>query len=351
MALNVRLKKTFSEFTLDVNFVCTQPITGILGASGSGKTMSLKGIAGIEKPDEGQIILNDTVLFDSEKKTNKAVRERKIGYLFQDYALFPNMTVMENIGFGLHKMKKEERNEKIAKMIFQLELSGLEGRYPSQLSGGQKQRVALGRALILDPELLLLDEPFSALDTYLRHQMLEQLKKSLSWYKGTTIFVTHNMREAYRLCDDIIVIEKGGVEAFGDKKTIFSKPPTLKVAQLTGCKNFSKAKKLGSHLVKALDWNVDLRVDDVVPDGIEYVGIRDQYLTLGDRIEDHNMVTLYPIDEVENPFDVSIYLSTQENKALGYDFHWEMSKSFWDNIRQASVPWHVYFNPKDLIII
>ena len=294
MALEVRLKKKFKDFTLDVDFICKEKITGILGASGSGKTMTLKGISGIEKPDEGQVVLNDTILFDSNKKINTRVRERKIGYLFQDYALFPNMTVMENIGFGLHKMLKEERHESIAKMIYQLELSGLENRFPSQLSGGQKQRVALGRALVLNPELLLLDEPFSALDSYLRHQMLEQLRESLSWYKGYTIFVTHNMREAYRLCNDIIVVEKGKVEAFGDKETIFKRPPTLKTGQLTGCKNFSQCKKLGEHEILALNWGINLKTEDSVPDGVTHVGIQDQYLRFAKDNEVENRVTLFP---------------------------------------------------------
>ena len=350
MALKVKLKKKFKDFTLDVDFICKEKITGILGASGSGKTMTLKGLSGIEKPDEGKVVLNETILFDSNKKINRLVRERKIGYLFQDYALFPNMTVMENIGFGLHKMLKEERNEAIAKMIYKLELSGLENRFPSQLSGGQKQRVALGRALVLNPELLLLDEPFSALDSYLRHQMLEQLRESLSWYKGYTIFVTHNMREAYRLCNDIIVVEKGKVEAFGDKETIFKRPPTLKTGQLTGCKNFSQCKKIGKYEVLALDWGINLKTEDRVPDGVKHVGIQDQYLRFAKDNESDNRVTLYPMNVVENPFDMSIYLSVLE-KQDGQRLHWEMSRNFWETIENKKGPWQVYFDPKALIMV
>ena len=350
VALDVRLKKKFKDFTLDVDFVCKEKITGILGASGSGKTMTLKGISGIENPDEGQVILNKTILFDSREKVNRPVRERKIGYLFQDYALFPNMTAMDNIGFGLHKIPKEEKNESVAKMIRQLALSGLENRFPSQLSGGQKQRVALGRALVLNPELLLLDEPFSALDSYLRHQMLEQLKESLSWYEGHTIFVTHNMREAYRLCNDIIVIEKGKVEAFGDKETIFKKPPTLKTGQLTGCKNFSPCKKTGEYEVFALDWGVSLKTEDRVLDKVTYVGIQDQYLRFARMSQKENIVTFFPVNTVENPFDMSVYLNVFKNME-GYVLHWEMSWMFWEEIENKEGPWSIYFDPKALIMV
>ncbi|WP_245611920.1 sulfate/molybdate ABC transporter ATP-binding protein [endosymbiont 'TC1' of Trimyema compressum] len=350
MALKVKLKKKFKEFTLDVDFICKEKITGILGASGSGKTMTLKGISGIEKLDEGQVILNDMVLFDSDKKINKLVRERKIGYLFQDYALFPNMTVVENIGFGLHKLAKEERNESVAKMIYRLALSGLENRFPSQLSGGQKQRVALGRALVLNPELLLLDEPFSALDSYLRHQMIEQLRENLSWYQGYAIFVTHNMREAYRLCNDIIVVDKGKVEAFGDKKTIFKKPPTLKTGQLTGCKNFSQCRKIGEYDIFAMDWGINLKTEDRVSDNVTHVGIQDQYLRFARENEVANRVVLYPVNVVENPFDMSIYLSVSEKTEENL-LRWEMSRNFWQTIENKGGPWTIYFDPKALILV
>ena len=350
MAVKVKFKKKFKGFTIDIDFICKEKVTGILGASGSGKTITLKSISGIEKPDDGQIILNDTILFDSDKKINKLVRERKIGYLFQDYAIFPNMNVVENIGFGLHKLKKKKRNEYVDKMIYQMALSGLENRFPSQLSGGQKQRVALGRALVLNPELLLLDEPFSALDNYLRHQMLDQLMKNLSLYQGYIIFVTHNMREAYRLCDDIVVIDKGKVEAFGDKKTIFKKPPSLKTGQLTGCKNFFQCKKIGEYDVFVTDLGINLKTEDKVPYNVTHIGIQDQYLCFAKGNKIVNKAVLYPVNIIENPFNVSIYLSVSK-KIDENLLHWEMSQNFWQTIKDKEGPWEIYFNPKALIVV
>lgn len=350
MALKVKLKKKFKDFIIDINFICKEKITGILGASGSGKTMTLKCISGIEKPDEGQVIFNDMIFFDSNKKINKLARERKIGYLFQDYALFPNMTVAENISFGLHRVEKKKRNEHVSEIIFQLALNGLENYFPSQLSGGQKQRVALGRALAISPELLLLDEPFSALDIYLRHQMLEQLIKNLTWYKGYTIFVTHNIREAYRLCNDIIVLDKGKIEAFGNKKIIFNNPPSLKTGQLIGCRNFSKCKKIGEYDIFAIDWGINLKTENKVSNKVKYIGIHDQYLRFANMNEIVNNVILYPINVVESPFDISIHLSVLE-KIEKKILCWKMSRNFWQTIEDKKGPWTIYFDPKALILM
>ena len=166
MSLFVDIRKKLKGFSLNVSFETNGDYLGVLGSSGSGKSMTLKCIAGIETPDEGLIILNGKVLFDSKKKINLKPQERNIGYLFQNYALFPNMTVEKNIGIGL-KGSKYEKNRKINEIIEAFHLQGLEKKYPRQLSGGQQQRVALARCIIYKPDVLMLDEPFSALDTYL----------------------------------------------------------------------------------------------------------------------------------------------------------------------------------------
>src|SRR5665647_2717678 len=248
MSLEVNITNKLPGFELKVDFKADNDILGFLGASGSGKSMTLRCIAGIETPDTGKIVLNGRVLFDSENKINIPIRERKVGFLFQNYALFPNMTVEQNIGFGLDKsIPKIERSKIINKKIKDLQLSGMEKRYPYQLSGGQQQRVALARALVVDPEIILLDEPFSALDEHLRNNMIIQLKEDLIDFKGTSIFVTHNMEEAYQLCNNIIIIAGGCIDATGHKDVIFNNPPTLYSAKLTGCKNISKARKVGNN--------------------------------------------------------------------------------------------------------
>ncbi|MDF2632452.1 MAG: ABC-type sulfate/molybdate transport system, ATPase component, partial [Caproiciproducens sp.] len=174
MSISVDITKTLGNFRLNVKFEAQDEILALLGASGSGKSMTLKCIAGVEKPDAGRIVLGGRVLFDSEQKINLSPQKRKTGYLFQHYALFPNMTVEENIAAGICAPKRE-KGEKIQEKIKAFYLNGLEKHYPSQISGGQQQRVALARILASEPEILMLDEPFSALDSYLRWQMEQEM--------------------------------------------------------------------------------------------------------------------------------------------------------------------------------
>ena len=199
MAVSVDIEKKLHGFTLKVKLESDGSPMGILGASGSGKSMTLRCIAGIQTPDSGRIVVNDKVLFDSEKKINLKPQERKVGYLFQNYALFPTMTVEKNIACG-YRGDKKQLKAKVADYIERYQLNGLEKRYPGQLSGGQQQRVALARILAYEPEALLLDEPFSAMDTYLREGLRLELSKVLADYDGVSVMVTHDRDEAFQLC-------------------------------------------------------------------------------------------------------------------------------------------------------
>ncbi|WFA10409.1 ATP-binding cassette domain-containing protein [Tissierella sp. Yu-01] len=268
----------------------------LLGASGCGKSMTLKCIAGVETPDEGLIILNERTLFDSNNKINLMPQERKVGLLFQSYALFPNMTLEQNIAIGIPK-SKNNKDEIVKEKIKAFSLEGLEDKYPSQLSGGQQQRVALARMLVSEPELILLDEPFSALDTYLRWQMEQELAAILNDYYGTTIYVSHNRDEVYRICDRIAVYNNGKIEVINDKKSLFKKPVTINAAVLTGCKNISRAKKINNHKVFAIDWNMELICSEVVKDDIKYVGVREHHIDFDDEIKYIDIV---------NPFELNI---------------------------------------------
>ena len=205
MALQAKIKKKFSGFTLDVEFETKEGCMGILGASGCGKSMTLKCIAGIEKPDSGRIVLNGRVLFDSEKKINLPVQKRNVGYLFQNYALFPTMTVEQNLMVVMGGTKEEKRT-KIKEQLERFELSGLEKRYPSQLSGGQQQRVALARMLLHQPEMIMLDEPFSALDYQTRLNVGDDIGQIIRQEGKSAILVTHDLSEAISLADRIIVL-------------------------------------------------------------------------------------------------------------------------------------------------
>ena len=190
-------QKAISRFPLDVEFQTEEEIFGVLGESGCGKSLTLKCIAGIERPDQGRIVLNGRELFDSKKGINLPARERKVGYLFQEYALFPNMTVEENIAIGIKKEGREEKED--SRLYPEILLEGLEKKHPSSLSGGQKQRVAIARMLAAEPELILLDEPFSAVDSYLKWKLEQMLLEWLEEVQVTTLLVSHNRDEVYRL--------------------------------------------------------------------------------------------------------------------------------------------------------
>ena len=210
MSLQAIIKKRFSGFSLDVSLNTDGGVMGILGASGSGKSMTLKCIAGIETPDEGRIVLNGRVLFDSEKHINLPPQKRKVGYLFQNYALFPNMTVETNIAAGLSG-SKEEKQEAVARMICLFKLEGLEKRYPSQLSGGQQQRVALARTLAQNPKIILADEPVAALDPVTAKQVMSDFKKINQEMNITILINIHHVELALAYADRIIGIRAGKI--------------------------------------------------------------------------------------------------------------------------------------------
>ena len=308
MSLHIDITKSLSSFNLDVSMESKGGIIGFLGASGSGKSMTLKCIAGLEKPSKGKIVINDKVLFDSEEKINVKTRDRKVGFLFQNYALFPHMTIKDNIEIGLDKISKEEKSKLSANYIKKFGLEGLESRYPWQLSGGQQQRVALARALITSPDILLLDEPFSALDNHLRASMERELVEILKDYEGTVVFVTHDIAEAYRVCDKIIVFDGGKAKDIRDKNKLFEVPQSLAEAKLTGCKNISKAKKLDNNFIFAEGWNLKLKCLEEVKDNINYIAIRSHNIKLCKNEEEENVFEVLIENIVENPFDYTLYI-------------------------------------------
>lgn len=219
MSLEIKIKKKLKEFTLESELNIEAGCTGLMGPSGSGKSITLKCIAGVETADSGRIVLDGKVLYDSEKKINLPPQKRKIGYLFQGYALFPNMTIEENIKAGLKakKIPKDEMEQKTKEMMKRFHIEELAKRYPRQISGGQKQRTALARMLVCEPEVILMDEPFSALDEYLREQMQEELSSLLEQLKKPAILVSHSSTEIENLCDKKYHIQRGSM-----KEVIFS---------------------------------------------------------------------------------------------------------------------------------
>jgi molybdate transport system ATP-binding protein len=235
--------------------------------------MTLRSIAGIFQPDEGRIVLGDRVLYDSARRVDLKPQVRNIGYLFQNYALFPNMTVRENIMAGLSG-SKDAKMARANEMIAKFGLSSLEDRLPGQLSGGQQQRCALARIMAYRPDVILLDEPFSALDWYLRDRMQRELYDMLKDYEGMVIMVSHDRDEIYRFSEELLIVDAGHVIRHGATREVFSDPGTRSAAVLTGCKNFSRAERIDDHHVRAMEWGITIETERVLPEGIRDLGFR-----------------------------------------------------------------------------
>lgn len=354
MSLSVDITKKYKNFLLSVKIESSGSTTGILGASGCGKSLTLKSIAGIVTPDSGRIVLNGKILFDSKMKINLPPQKRKVGYLFQNYALFPNMTVEQNIGAGITDHSREKAL-KINNMIETFQLSGLENQYPHQLSGGQQQRVALARIIASDAEILLLDEPFSALDYYLKEQLQEQLMGLIKNYKKDVILVTHDRDEAFRLCPNLVIMDHGTSICSGELKDIFYNPQYLIAAKLTGCKNFSKAERISEHEVYASDWNMTIHIEQKIPNELSHVGIRAHYLLAANEEDDYLQNRMEPelLEIMENPFEMNIILKnkyldsiTNENKIW-----WKLSKEQWYHEMNSKLPSYVVFPSKHILLL
>ncbi len=320
MSIEFTAKKNLRGFRLELDFENHHGKLGILGASGCGKSMTLKCIAGIVRPDQGRIVLNGRTLFDSEKKIDLKPQQRKVGYLFQSYALFPHLTVVDNIACGLSLTKQEaRRHPRIRQLLDLLHLQGLEERYPGQLSGGQQQRVALARILAYQPEIILLDEPFAALDEYLKEQLHLQLSEVLRNWGDDVMLVTHNRDEVYKICDTLLILDHGQKIDQGDMKALFASPGHRKTARLTGCKNISRASKHSEYQVDALDWGVRLTAAEPVTPEISAVGIRahDFYPAQADAA---NSIAITPTETHDGPFERNIIFKAAGPETLWWKF-------------------------------
>ncbi len=241
MSLSFHLKKHFPSrsggFSIDIRLSAEENMTVLFGPSGAGKSLVLNMLSGIVRPDQGFVRIKEREVFNSETGINIPIRDRKIGYLFQDYALFPHMTVFENIAYGINSLPKNKIKTKVEDLLDLMRISGLEHRFPKELSGGQKQRAALARTLATEPRILLLDEPFSALDYQVREKLRADLLRIHQKYPITTFFVTHDLEEAFVMGDNIAIINNGRLEQFGAREEVFYKPKTKNVAKFLGARN------------------------------------------------------------------------------------------------------------------
>lgn len=323
MALEVKIKKKCSNFMLNVEFALQNGILGVLGASGCGKSMTLKCIAGIETPDEGRIVLNDRVLFDSEKKINLPPQRRNVGYLFQNYALFPHMNVEENILAGVKVKNRQAVLDRYSEIFH---LQDLRKLYPRNLSGGQQQRVALARIFASEPDILMLDEPFSALDDFLKWQVEIELRDILKLYMGNILFVSHNRDEIYRFCDKVAVLSQGRVTALTTKQNLFEKPQTLEASKLSGCKNHSRIEIIDTYTLRATDWNVILKLSVKLTEKYSYIGIRAHEIKICQSDEGENTFAFTIEHIIENIFSIIFMVRAQEGAEM---IRVEFDKTHW----------------------
>ena len=298
MSLEVNIEKKLDGFTLRAAFSAGNTPTALLGASGCGKSMTLRCIAGIVKPDKGRIVLDGRVLFDSEQHIDLPPQQRGAGLLFQNYALFPNMTVEQNILCGLKAEKdRAARQARCAELLRAMRLEPLAKRYPAQLSGGQQQRTALARILAGRPRILMLDEPFSALDSYLREAVESEVGSLLAGFDGTALLVTHN-------------------------RDVFADPRSITAARLTGCKNILPCTRLDAHAVHLTGWDVPLQLALPVPEGCTAVGIRAHDFVPCDAGAP-NALPVAALSSSENPFDWNLICTPPEGTA---QLWWKVSK-------------------------
>lgn len=351
MSLQVDIRKKLNDKVLEVSFDTDKNgrITGILGASGCGKSMTLKCIAGIEKPDEGRIVLNGRVLFDSAEKINLKVQQRQVGYLFQNYALFPNMTVEENIktacrhSFGKEKITGAEIDRKTNEYLEMLHVEEVKDSYPMRLSGGQQQRAALARILASDPQVLMLDEPFSALDYFLKEKLQLELLELLSGYEKDILMVTHSRDEIYRFCDDMIILENGKKAGGGKTKEVFKDPKTIAAAKLTGCKNIEPIVRKNEHEMYLPGWDAAIHVKGLIPDTATHIGIRAHYLRICEENREENVVICKEGRILEDPFELVVVFDR--------NIWWKISREEWREFHRKTLPERLYIPEESILYL
>ena len=337
MRLSVDIHKDFGPFRLDAAFETdSSAVTGLLGASGCGKSITLKCIAGIETPDEGHIELDGEVLFDSAARINLSPQRRRVGYLFQNYALFPNMTVEQNIAAGVRD--RAGRKETAKRLMRAFYLEGNEHKYPRQLSGGQQQRVALARILANEPRALLLDEPFSALDSYLKWQVELELMELLGKFEGPVLFVTHSRDEVRRLCSQVCVLDQGRSQPMQPVEELFEAPRTLSACLLSGCKNVSRARPLPDGRVEALDWGMTLEPGVPLPPNLSHVGIRAHFLRPVDSPGPNRLPCT--VERVVDEMFSTVAMMTTPGGAQGFSrLRIELDKAAWAALGNPGSLW------------
>lgn len=346
MSLLVDIRKQLGDFCLEIQFEAEHEPLALLGASGCGKSVTLRCIAGVMRPDEGRIVLDGVTLYDSAAKICLPPQKRQVGYLFQQYALFPNMTVRQNIAVAVRD--RQRRETLVAERLRQFQLENVADQRPSQISGGQQQRTALARILSSEPRAILLDEPFSALDSYLKAQLELELADTLAGFPGTILWVSHDRGEVYRNCRRVCVVERGHSQPVISLEELIHHPGTEAAARLSGCKNFVAAEPRG-RAVFLPDWGWTLECGRQVPEEIRRVGIWTHQVRLNPE-EKEGSRPCQVVRAVEDVFSTVVLLQPEGSRA-GAPLLWmELDKEVWRPMAGAKRLW-VFIPPEEILLL
>lgn len=292
------------------------------------------------------------ILIDGQDVTHMPVEKRNIGMVFQSYALFPTMTVYENLAFGLKvkKLSAAEIDKKVKDVAKVIEIKEEQlTRNVSELSGGQQQRVALARMMIGEPEAILLDEPFSALDGYLKDVLQKDMQEFLKQYQGDMLMVTHSRDEAFRFCNELMLLKDGKTLIFGDTRKLFEQPQLLEAARLTGCKNSSRIERMGEYQVFALDWGISLRTEQKVELDMTHIAIRGHWIRPSEKAGE-NCLVFEAAEYVETTFEHQ-YLVKSPGMEDGAVLWWMRPKKSFTDEHDKNLPKYLYLPPEHLMLL
>ena len=357
--LEVEVKKSLPDFQLDIKLSVDRELISILGPSGSGKTMTLFCIAGLIRPDQGSIRLNGRTLFSSATGIFSPPQKRNIGFVFKNYALFPHLTVAENIAYGIIGKPKNSVKQKVAELLDLIHIPGLKDRYPAELSSGQQQRVALARAIAPEPEALLLDEPFSALDTYRRERLEFELLSLNQYYRGDILFVTHDLHQGFKLGNRIAIFENGSVTQCDLRNKVISAPANRTAAKLTGVKNLFRGQITGITgesllvFIPAFDKSLKIKLSDRLNLSVNqliYIGIRPEHLEVVDR-SINNSIACQVEQLVDGVTTLHYYYYADKDERKKYKLESCISRPLSPPCLKPGKPCNLYFPPERLIIL
>lgn len=346
MALSVDIRKKMGDFQLEVQFEAAQETLALLGASGCGKSVTLRCIAGILTPDEGRIVLDGVTLYDSATKIDLPPQKRQVGYLFQQYALFPNMTVRQNIAAAVRK--KQHRTAVTEEKLRQFRLEEVADKRPCQISGGQQQRTALARILASSPKAILLDEPFSALDSYLKYQLEVELAETLEQFPGTVLWVSHDRGEVFRNCRRVCVLDRGMSQGTFTLRELFHAPVTEAAARLSGCKNYADAIPKGT-AVFLPEWGLTLDCGKEVPSDIRRIGIRAHHVTMAEpRSPGAFPCAVQRV--IQDVFITIVLLRPEGASPEAPPLRMELDREIWSKAAEKNHVWAA-IQPRDILLL